>query len=397
MHRYSSVSSAELLSLRTCWGPSPCSRLSRPRTTTAPPPPPNGISWRRAFPPLRQRRIRTGLLGGFPRSLFHRSSGEVPNYAPAASPRLRRRLSPWPPCRRHRPTQEFPTHCLRVGARRHPAHIRQIRAGGPLEGRLTLVSSVHLPVSLAEPRPSDGAGLSRLCQGCLPPSPASPGVGLPSESVRYVGLAAVPFHHRTVNQRLVALDIPGPDTVWLGGHQPRRLPMRMPSLWATLGHLVGVVQHPIHRCGSNTDTAPPPARWRTPPPVLGPRTDLRGACPTPACVPAAPTHTAMVDATNALSARAIFGADKPRHELHPTPGMLEPGQRWERAFPRPLSFVVGGRRRVQGDPQQLGGFFCIERIVSVCLSRCRRRAISLRSCSFPPSPDRDHGPSGPVA
>ena len=100
----------------------------------------------------------------------------------------------------------------RVGARRHPAHIRQVRAGGPLKGRLTLVSSVHLPVSLAEPRTSDSAGLSRLCQGCLPPSPASPGVGLPSAtSVRYVGLAAVPFHHRTVNQRLAALDVPRPD------------------------------------------------------------------------------------------------------------------------------------------------------------------------------------------
>jgi hypothetical protein len=23
--------------------------------------------------------------------------------------------------------------------------------------------------------------------------------------------------------------------------------MRVPSLWATLGHLIGVVQHPIHR------------------------------------------------------------------------------------------------------------------------------------------------------
>ena len=70
------------------------------------------------------------------------------------------------------------------------------------------------------------------------------------------------------------------------------------------------------------------------------------------------------------------------HGPHPTPGTPEPSQRWEPTFPRPLSFVVGVRRRVQGDPQQLGGFFCISRIVSACSSRCRRRAFSLRSCSF---------------
>ena len=94
--------------LRTRWGPSPCDRLSRPPTTATPPPPPLGISWRRAFPPVRPRRAQVGPLGGFPRSRLHRSTGEVPNYAPAVSPRLRRSPSPWPPCRRHRPAREFP-------------------------------------------------------------------------------------------------------------------------------------------------------------------------------------------------------------------------------------------------------------------------------------------------
>ena len=41
--------------------------------------------------------------------------------------------------------------------------------------------------------------------------------------------------------------VPGPNLVWGGSHQARRLPMRVPSLWAALGHFVGVVQHPIHR------------------------------------------------------------------------------------------------------------------------------------------------------
>ena len=35
----------------------------------------------------------------FPRSPSNRSASEVPSYTPAASPRLRRRLSPWPPHR----------------------------------------------------------------------------------------------------------------------------------------------------------------------------------------------------------------------------------------------------------------------------------------------------------
>ena len=37
--------------LRTRWTPSPCDRLSRPRTTTGPPSHPGGFSRRRAFPP----------------------------------------------------------------------------------------------------------------------------------------------------------------------------------------------------------------------------------------------------------------------------------------------------------------------------------------------------------
>jgi hypothetical protein len=48
-----------------------------------------------------------------------------------------------------------------------------------LRGFMTLVPHVHLPVSLAGPGPSDGAGPSRRCRGCLPPSPAPPGSDCP--------------------------------------------------------------------------------------------------------------------------------------------------------------------------------------------------------------------------
>jgi hypothetical protein len=66
-----------------------------------------------------------------------------------------------------------------AGVHRDPAHIRQVRAGGILRGVRTLVSHVHLSVSLAGPEPSGSAGPSRRCRGCLPPSPAPPGSGCP--------------------------------------------------------------------------------------------------------------------------------------------------------------------------------------------------------------------------
>ena len=138
--------------LRTRWTPSPCGRLSRPRTTTGPPPHPGGISRRRAFPPTPAGcGPGRGPPGWFPRSLSNRSTGSAPSYAPAASPRLRRRPSPWPPDRRHHPAQEFPATTHRSpspGARCYPAQIRQVRAGGSLEGRSAAGSS-RTPFRLA--------------------------------------------------------------------------------------------------------------------------------------------------------------------------------------------------------------------------------------------------------
>ena len=81
--------------LRAHWTPSPCTRLSRARTTTGPPPHFAGIDRRQVFPPRWQ-----GPTKWFPRSLSNPSTGSAPSYAPATSPRLRRSLSPWPPGRR---------------------------------------------------------------------------------------------------------------------------------------------------------------------------------------------------------------------------------------------------------------------------------------------------------
>ena len=68
-----------------------------------------------------------------------RSTGSVPSSSPAASPRVRRRPSSWPPCRRLHPAQESPT--TSVGVHRYPAHIHQVGAGATLEGVQPLVHS----------------------------------------------------------------------------------------------------------------------------------------------------------------------------------------------------------------------------------------------------------------
>ena len=91
--------------------PSPCGRLSRPRSTTATPPRPDPFSRRWTYPsrPRWLRRHRSGRPRRFPCSLLLRSIEEEPDSAPAASPWLRRRPSPWPPGRGlHAPPEEFP-------------------------------------------------------------------------------------------------------------------------------------------------------------------------------------------------------------------------------------------------------------------------------------------------
>ena len=117
------------------------------------------------------------------------------------------------PHRRHHPAKEFPEpRHSRAGAHCNPAQIRQVRAGGSLEGRSAAGSS-RTPFRLAcrtraiwqcWPVPS--------LSGLLPPSPASPGIRLPSASPACCDRpAAVSFHHRTVKQRLVAHDVVAPD------------------------------------------------------------------------------------------------------------------------------------------------------------------------------------------
>ena len=155
----------------------------------------------------------TGPSRWFPRSFLNRSTGSAPKYAPATSPRLRRRHSPWPPDRRHHPIQEFPDTTSSCGCALLPSpdppgsswwfRLERRSAAGSL--------SLHLSVLLAGPRPSGSAGPSRRCQGCCPPSLPSRRSGCPQlQSARCDELMAVSFHDRTVQERLVALEIADP-------------------------------------------------------------------------------------------------------------------------------------------------------------------------------------------
>lgn len=109
----------------------------------------------------------------------NRSTREMPSYTPTASPRVRRRHSPWPP---HRPIHSgygAARLVFMTGAHGIPTQIHQIRVGSTLTELQPLVPLVHLLVSLAGPVPSGSTRTSRRCQDCFPPSPASPGSGCP--------------------------------------------------------------------------------------------------------------------------------------------------------------------------------------------------------------------------
>ena len=91
-----------------------------------------------------------------------------------------------------------------------------------LRGFQTLVSHVHLLVSLAGPRPSGSADRSRRRRGCLPPSPVSPRSDCPQLAPTCCDRRAARVSHpRTVMQRLVALRVIDPDRV-LGIARPLR-------------------------------------------------------------------------------------------------------------------------------------------------------------------------------
>ena len=105
-----------------------------------------------------------------------RSTKEEPSSIPAASPRLPRSTSPWPPGRTPAclPGSSPPR---RDGTGAHRARPLSARFEPVYLSRdvMTLVPRVLLSVTLAEPTPSGDPGASRLCQGCSHPPRHLPG------------------------------------------------------------------------------------------------------------------------------------------------------------------------------------------------------------------------------
>ena len=125
--------------------PSPCDRLSRPRSTTATPPHPRPSVDGGPVPPGGWLRRRLGRPRTVPVFTAVHSIEEEPDSAPAASPCLRRRPSARPPrVGLHQP-RGVP-HPSRGGDAPLPAQIRQVRAGIALRGFTASVPHVLLSI-----------------------------------------------------------------------------------------------------------------------------------------------------------------------------------------------------------------------------------------------------------
>ena len=100
---------------------------------------------------------------------MHRSTGEVPSFAPAASPHLRRRPSVWPPHRHSEPASESTTHRWWSCTADRPTSTRLEPAARLRSFTHWFKLRLHLPVTLAGPGSSGGADPSRRCRGCSHP------------------------------------------------------------------------------------------------------------------------------------------------------------------------------------------------------------------------------------
>ena len=146
--------------------------------------------------------------GWFPRSPLDHSFREVPSYIPVASPRLRRRLSPWPPARPLQPGPELAIQLheeggwLRATDRPLSTRFEPVRALRDFHHWFTCVT------------PSDLARRTRIVWSCrhvpplsglLPAVTGIPWIGLPPASANRCDDSPVEsFHLHMVKWRLVA-------------------------------------------------------------------------------------------------------------------------------------------------------------------------------------------------
>ena len=130
---------------------------------------------RRVFPhPAWQ--VGSGERKALPRFTVNRSTGWVPNFAPATSPRVRRSLFPMASCGKGNRCRSRPAPG-RASLRPSSPGFEPVR----IERLYNLVPHVHLTVSLAEPAPSGGAGRPGFVRAA-PAPPGVPRLRLPSAS-----------------------------------------------------------------------------------------------------------------------------------------------------------------------------------------------------------------------
>jgi hypothetical protein len=142
--------------------------------------PHGALGRRRPCPPFRAGRAGRGRHRTVPTFIFSRSTGEAPSSTPAVSPRVTPQTFT---------VASWPVITWRPGSSPPPAGSGCAPATSPyppdlswwaVKGRQSLVSRVHLPVSLTGPAPSDSADPSRLCQGCFHPTQRLPSQAAPS-------------------------------------------------------------------------------------------------------------------------------------------------------------------------------------------------------------------------
>ena len=157
--------------LRTCCLPSPCGRLSRPRTSTEAPPRLRVFSRRRTCPLAG----RDGRPGGRPET--------VPTFTHAAGRRGRRPAVPRQPCHGYaaglhhglrtgdlRPVSGVAHHDMLGGRTLLTDPSARFGVGTPLTGLCHWFLALHLLVSIAGPATAGSTNLSRRCRGCSRPS-----------------------------------------------------------------------------------------------------------------------------------------------------------------------------------------------------------------------------------
>ena len=99
-----------LSSLLTCWSPSPCTRLSRARTTARPPPHPARSADDVSIPPTLMDSRQREPCGMVPVFTANRLISLASSSAPTASPPVRRSPSWWPPYQHRKLVTESTAH-----------------------------------------------------------------------------------------------------------------------------------------------------------------------------------------------------------------------------------------------------------------------------------------------